>query len=109
MAFIGGNSAPSGTIIKLDVCKSVYLFYRKRIFEAMCPRQRDRGRIKRRQEVLQTLISDLRQRESHDKNLKIINILPSDTLDGIVSAVVDYPRLNVSDEAGSCVPRLEEG
>lgn len=107
LAFIGGDYAPSGTIIELDVWQSVYLFYRKRIFEAMCRRRRDGGRIKRLREVLQKLTSDLQQRDSHDNNPKNINILSSDTLDGIVSAVVYSPSVNVLDEAGTFVPRLE--
>lgn len=102
LAFIGSEPSGAGSGMDVDVCRSVYFFYRKRIFEAVCLRRREGGRVKRLREVLSQLAESLPEDPSSG-----VRLLPFTALDTIVSDVVDTNG-DISREAAENVSRLEE-
>ena len=82
LAFTNGD--PNSTVANLDVdvCTNVYLFYRKKIFEAVYLPRRDGGRIKRVLEILSRLVENL----SLDPPEKV-HCLRRDSLDDLLNDV----------------------
>lgn len=102
LSFTTGD--PSGAVATMDteVCKNVYLFYRKRIFEGVCRRRRDGGRAKRLREVLSRLAESLPEDAPQG-----VSMLPFHALNKIVTDVVETSE-NISREAAENVSKLEE-
>lgn len=102
LSFTTGD--PSGTVSAMDteVCKNVFLFYRKRIFEGVCRRRRDGGRAKRLREVLSRLAENLPEDAPQG-----VSMLPFHALNKIVTDVVETSE-NISREAAENVSKLEE-
>lgn len=94
---------PSGGIAGMDtdVCNSVFLFYRRSIFEAICLRRRDGGRAKRLRDVLSRLAENL------PDDVPGFRMLPFQVLDSIVTDVLKKTG-SISREAAESVSRLEE-
>lgn len=95
---------PSGGVanMDMDVCKNVFLFYRRQIFEAICLRRRDGGRAKRLRDVLSCLAENLP--EDPPSGLKM---LPFQAFDNIVTDVVERTG-DIRSEASENVSRLEQ-
>eukprot|EP00177_Eucheuma_denticulatum_P004472 GFKZ01008128.1.p1 GENE.GFKZ01008128.1~~GFKZ01008128.1.p1 ORF type:complete len:1966 (+),score=267.57 GFKZ01008128.1:160-6057(+) len=94
---------PSGGIAAMDtdVCNSVFLFYRRYIFEAICLRRRDGGRAKRLRDVLSRLAENL------PDDVPGFRMLPFQVLDTIVTDVLKKTG-GISREAAESVSRLED-
>lgn len=101
LAFIGGDSSGKETAMDLDVCQNIYFFYRKRIFEAVCLRRRDGGRVKRLREVLSRLAGALPE-DAPD----CVRMLSFHALDTLVSDVVDSNE-DVTSEMKNSATRIE--
>lgn len=102
LSFATGDPASLTSSIDTDVSRSIYFFYRKRIFEAINFRRRDGGRGKRLREVLSRLAEALPEDPPNG-----VKMLSFQALDNIVSDVVDS-KADISREAAENVSRLEE-
>lgn len=102
LAFITGDVSASVTAMEADVCRNIYFFNRRRIFEAVCSRRRGGGRVKRLREVL-TLLTEALPEDAPGS----VRMLSFQTLDTIVSDVVDSNK-DILHEAGDSVARLQK-
>lgn len=102
LSFIGGGFSSSVSVMDTEVCRNIYFFYRKRIFEAICLRRRDGGRVKRLREVISRLAETLPEDAPNG-----VNMLSFQALDTTVSDVVDS-NTDISRGAAESVSKLEE-
>lgn len=102
LAFVGSDPAGAVSAMDVDACRSIYFFYRKRIFEAVCVRRRDGGRVKRLRDVLSRLAEALPEDAPSG-----VSMLSFHALDTIVSDVVDSST-DIGREAAENVSKLEE-
>lgn len=95
---------PGGGVVTMDadVCKNVFLFYRRQIFEAICLRRRDGGRAKRLRDVLSCLAENLPEDPPSG-----LTMLSFQALDNIVTDVVEKTD-DISRGAAENVSRLEQ-
>ncbi|CDF37807.1 unnamed protein product [Chondrus crispus] len=102
LSFTTGDPTTTGTTMDVDVCKNVFLFYRKLIFEGVCRRRRDGGRAKRLREVLYRLAESLPADAPHT-----VPMVPFRALNKIVGDVVETST-DISREAAENVSKLED-
>lgn len=101
LSFFANDVPSSIAAIDVDMCRNVYFFYRKRLFEAISLRRRDARRMKRARDVLTRLAGALPENPPSG-----VAMLSFRCLDTIVSDVVEQNG-DIKKQARSLVSQIE--